>query len=220
MSASERRREGVMLLHGFGSVPGTMWPLAQRLSRSGYKTTTPFYPSWRMGLGPVAARLQAALSEFADSVDGPVHLVGHSMGGLIIRALIRRHRPANLGKVVMLGTPNGGSEIADMFAQSRLRVVLGNAAPALVTRRDAELLALLGEVDYPAGIIAGNRAMIDGPWASMLPRPHDGKVSVAATHIEGEADHITLPITHALLPYHGEAQRQAEHFLRHGHFLR
>jgi pimeloyl-ACP methyl ester carboxylesterase len=174
-----------------------------------------------MGLESVAVRLQAALADFSDSLDGPVHFVGHSMGGLIIRALIHRHRPANLGRVVMLGTPNGGSEIADMLAQSRLsRVVLGNAAPALVTRREDEFATLLGEVDYPAGVIAGNRAMVDGPWARMLPRPHDGKVSVAATHLEDETDHIVLPISHALLPYHREAQRQTQNFICYGCFSR
>lgn len=214
---------GVILLHGFASVPGTMWPLAYRLSRKGYATLVPFYPSWRLELDQIISWLQPQIAAFTEKQhDGPVHFIGHSMGGLVARALIQRARPANLGKLVMLGTPNGGSEIADRLNDNRLlsRMILGNAAPALITRRDAKRIAMLGKLDYPAGIIAGNRAMIDGPFSRQLPRPHDGKVSVAATHAEGETDHVVLPLTHSTLPFHRSAQRQTLHFLDHGCFRR
>jgi len=74
------------------------------------------------------------------------------MGGLIIRAMIERQRPQHLGRVVMLGTPNEGSEIADMLHRARLsRLCMGNATAALLTQREAELTARLGKVDYPVG---------------------------------------------------------------------
>ena len=217
------QKGGAVLLHGFGSLPGTMWPLTYRLSRLGYATLVPFYPSWRLELTGIVTRLRPQIAAFAEAQEGrPVHFIGHSMGGLIARALIERDRPASLGSLVMLGTPNGGSEIADRFNGNPLlsRMVLGGAAPALITRRDAQRVAALGHVDYPVGVIAGNRALIDGPLARCLPRPHDGKVSVAATHVEGETDHIVLPLTHFALPYHPITQRQVVHFLEHGRFRR
>lgn len=143
------------------------------------------------------------------------------MGGLVIRALLNPNRPANLGSVVMLGTPNGGSELADMLAASQIsRLVLGNAAPALVTSRTPKVIRQLGTIDYPVGVIAGDRPSIEGPFASWLPRPHDGKVSVAATHVEGEADHLVMPVTHMLLPYHQGVNRQVLRFLQDGRFAR
>lgn len=59
-----------------------------------------------------------------------------------------------------------------------------------------------------------------GPVASFLPRPHDGKVSVTATHVTGESDHLTLPVSHALLPFHTGVKRQMLNFLRNGRFSR
>lgn len=210
---------GVVLLHGFAGWPGVMWPLARSLSHEGYRTFLPFYPSWRWPLDRIVGHLAVRVERFAAQVGGPVHFVGHSMGGLVARALIRQHRPAALSRVVMLGTPNAGSEIADMLTQYRIsRFILGQAEAALITRRDRRLIEMLGSVDYPVGIIAGSRPLIHTPISSSLPRPHDGKVSVAATHVEGEIAHVVLPLSHAVLPYHPSAQAQVRAFLSSGAF--
>jgi pimeloyl-ACP methyl ester carboxylesterase len=151
--------------------------------------------------------------------DAPLHIVAHSMGGLVARALIHRQRPRRLGRVVMLGTPNGGSEIADFLDQhDLLRPILGQAAGALVTRRPAAVDSLFGPVDYPVGIIAGNRPILPIVPARLLPRPNDGKVSVASTCLPEAADHIILPLAHGMLPYHASAHHQIRHFLAHGRF--
>ena len=216
---TKSRRQGVVLLHGFGSIPGTMWPLTWTFRQAGYSTLTPFYPSWRMPLSQIVNRLRRQVAAFAANHEGGLHFVGHSMGGLVIRALLHKDRLANLGNVVMLGTPNSGSEIADYLALNPWTgLILGQARPTLITRRDAELIGQLGHADYPVGIIAGSRAMIEGPFASLLPTPHDGKVSVAATHLDGETDHIVMPVTHSLLPSHGGVRKQTLHFIENGHF--
>lgn len=219
------KRGGVVLLHGFVSPAIMMAPLGRSLSAAGYALCTPSYTyaTWRQDLTDIVARLHAMVARFAaEQGERPVHFVGHSMGGLIARALIARERPGNLGRVVMLGTPNGGSEIADQFSQNRLlsAIVLGGAASTLVTHRDADHDAVLGRLDYPTGIIAGNRAFLEGPLEHMLPRPNDGKVSVAATHVEGEADHIVLPLSHAALLRGPAARDQVLHFLENGRFSR
>lgn len=216
-------RGGVVLLHGFASLPPIMAPMADRLSRAGFRTWAPFYPSWRLGLRQIVDRLAEPLAAFEAGLGGaPLHFVGHSMGGLVARALIERRRPAVPGRLVMLGTPNGGSEIADRLndGQRLSRLVLGEAAPVLVTHHRDALLADLGRIDYPTGIIAGDRPLMPGPLAHWLPRPHDGKVSVAATHVEGEADHLVLPLGHAALPWHPTARDETLHFLLHGRFRR
>jgi len=213
--------QGAVLLHGFGALPATMWPIKKQLSNAGFETLSPFYPSWRMPLNRIITKLHTPINAFAQRLNGPLHFIGHSMGGLIIRAYIKRYRPANLGHVVMLGTPNSGSELADFLnSYQLLRPILGRAAPALITQRDTRSVRQLGIVDYPIGIIAGNRALINGPLAAILPRPHDGKVSVAATHVEEESDHMVAPVTHTMLPYNQAVRSQALHFLQYGAFSR
>ena len=50
------------------------------------------------------------------------------MGGLVIRALLNRYRPDNLGRVVQIGTPNHGSEVADFLKNDWLyRLFFGPA---------------------------------------------------------------------------------------------
>ena len=68
----------------------------------------------------------------------PVHFVGYSMGGLIIRAYLQKYRPQHLGRVVMLGTPNQGSEVADAIRHFWLyRRFYGPAGQELITDQTA-----------------------------------------------------------------------------------
>ena len=131
--------------------------------------------------------------------DGSVHFVCHSMGGLAGAGLLARYRPKHLGRVVMLGTPNSGSEIADRLKNfGAYRAFFGPAGQQLGTQRSAVDHALFPPVDYPVGIIAGNRS-IDPVAGTMLPKPHDGRVSVANTKLDGMADHVVVAASHPWL---------------------
>lgn len=201
-----------------------MQPLSYRLRRAGYKTLAPWYDSWRLSLPAIVDRLSRKVDSFASTAamsQMPLHFIGHSMGGLVSRALINRNKPATLGRVVMLGTPNHGSELADLLiGWPATRVVLGRAAPTLTTNRGAELDMVLGPIDYPVGVIAGDRPVLRNALNFVMPAPHDGKVSVAATHLTEEVDHLVLPLSHSMLAYHAMAHSQAIHFLSHGEFQR
>ena len=78
----------------------------------------PFAFDWREDIRRSAERLDGEIRAFGDG--GPVHLVAHSMGGLVSRYLVRHFEqtwgsmadPAGYrsgGRLVMLGTPNRGS---------------------------------------------------------------------------------------------------------------
>jgi hypothetical protein len=118
----------------------------------------------------------------------------------------------------MLGTPNGGSEIADRLKDLLFyRAWFGPAGQQLVTRRDPSPGAMLSPVDYPLGIIAGNRSIY--PISSApLPKPHDGRVSVASTKLDGMADHIVIRASHPWLVRDAAAIEQTIAFLRDGQF--
>jgi pimeloyl-ACP methyl ester carboxylesterase len=142
------------------------------------------------------------------------------MGGLLARVYIARYRPTRLGRVVMLGTPNSGSEIADRLKHiGAYRAWFGPAGPQLVTQRDATIAAMFPPVDYPVGIIAGNRS-VDPIMSAFLPKPHDGRVSVENTRLDGMADHIIVGTSHPWLIRNGRAIEQTITFVRDGSFRR
>lgn len=152
--------------------------------------------------------------------DRHCHFVAHSMGGLVLRSLLTRHRPVNLGRVVMLGTPQGGSEIAELLHRLYLHCVfLDRSAPLLRPNRPDHLAASLGEPSYLLDLIADDRSSI--PWLSdrIFKAPNDGKVSVSATHLHGSTDHMTLPVTHTAMLFDPNIAGQVVHFLRFGRFV-
>ncbi len=209
----------VLLLHGFAGFSVMNRPLGRMLRRAGFRPFEVGYDSWGKSLEQICERLLPRVAQLDQESAAPLHIVAHSMGGLVARALIHRQRPKNLGRVVMLGTPNGGSEIADFLDRyDLLRPILGQAAGALVTRRPSAVDSLFGPIDYPVGIIAGNRPILPIAAARFVPWPSDGKVSVASTRLPEAVDHIVLPLAHGMLPYHASAHRQIRHFLAYGRF--
>lgn len=211
---------GVVLLHGISRTAHSMRPVERAVRAAGHAALNLDYPSRRRSIGGNAQGIRPAVAAFAGALDGPVHFVTHSMGGLVARALLTGWRPERLGRVVMLAPPNGGSEIADLFGANPLyRRWFGPAGAELGTRRKADLAALLGRVDYELGVIAGDRSLY--PLSSLLlPRPNDGRVSVAATRVDGAADHLILPVSHPLIVRDARAIGQALAFLRDGRFER
>jgi pimeloyl-ACP methyl ester carboxylesterase len=190
------------------------------IEAAGFTTLNVGYASRRKTLETLADDIHPAIQRFADATDGSIHFVGHSMGGLLARVYLTKYRPKRLGRVVMLGTPNGGSEIADRLKEfSPYRAWFGPAGQQLGTIRDAAFNAILPPVDYPVGIIAGNRSVY--PLTSMLlPKPHDGRVSVENTKLDGMADHIVMGASHPWLPRNAAAIGQTIAFLRDGRFDR
>ena len=217
----DRKDDLVVLLHGLGRTSGSMRLLARRVEKAGYRTACIRYPGTRQPLDVLAADLEPRVHILNEAVEGRVHFVTHSMGGLVVRALLARYRPAHLGRVVMLAPPHGGSEWADVLQHLRLASrLLGPNSRHLVTQKCDAAGGTFGTVDYPLGIVAGDRPVdrVIAPW--LMPRPHDGKVSVASTRLEGMADHIVLPVGHPFMPFHPLVARQAIAFLEDGAFAR
>ena len=210
--------DGVVLLHGISRTSRSLRRMQAAIRAAGLATLNIGYASRRNTLERLAEDIHPAIERFVDSTEGSIHFVGHSMGGLLARVYLGRHRPKRLGRVVMLGTPNGGSEIADRLKDFLpYRVWFGPAGQQLGTVRDAAFDATLPPVDYPVGIIAGNRSVY--PISSVfLPKPHDGRVSVANTRLEGMADHIVIDASHPWLPRNAVAIEQTIAFLRDGRF--
>ncbi len=91
----------------------------------------------------------------------------------------------------------------------------------LSLRRPERVESLMGHVDYPVGIIAGDRPYgVPVLSRRIMPGPHDGAVSVASTHLTGETDHIVLPVSHSGMIWNDGVKAQVLQFLQHGSFER
>jgi len=210
--------EGVLLLHALARRPASLAPLAQRLRAAGFETLIPAYPSRRQTIFDCAHGLAAEVSAFAARVER-VHFVGHSMGGLVARACVALARPANFSRMVTLGTPHGGSELAAFLVRGPLfRAFYGPAFEELTVAASPALNARLGPVDFPLGCIAGRRALNLLAQRFILPRPNDGAVSVAAAQAPGMADHRVVDCDHTFLPSHPPTMALVSAFLTRGRF--
>jgi pimeloyl-ACP methyl ester carboxylesterase len=208
----------VVLLHGISRTSRSFHKVQKAIEAAGFATLNLGYDSRHKPLQSLAEDIHPAIQRFVQDIEGSLHFVGHSMGGLLVRVYLARYRPPCLGRVVMLGTPNGGSEIADRLKNFTVyRAYFGPAGQQLMTERDPATEAILAPADYPVGIIAGNRS-IDPLSSALLPRPNDGRVSVENTKLDGMADHVVVPASHPWLVRNGMAIDQTIAFLRHGRF--
>ncbi|MEH2518599.1 triacylglycerol esterase/lipase EstA (alpha/beta hydrolase family) [Bradyrhizobium sp. AZCC 1610] len=217
-ASANATQDGVVLLHGISRTARSFRRMQAALEDCGFATLNLDYASRRKALEALAEDIHPSIQRFADGIDGSVHFVCHSMGGLLARVYTARYRPTRLGRVVMLGTPNSGSEIADRLRHFRpYRAFFGPAGQQLGTQRNEAVNALFPPVDYPVGIIAGNRSIYP-ITSALLPKPYDGRVSVANTKLDGMADHVVIAASHPWLVRNSVAIAQTIAFVRDGRF--
>lgn len=212
MGAPATGAEVVVLVHGLWVSGWSMAVMRRRLARRGFAAYVFSYPSVRHDLLENAE----ALHRYIVGLGAPrVHLVGHSLGGLIIRALLHRHPEAPIARVVTLGSPHRGNYPAAVLARWHWgRRLTGRSVEQLLAGL-AEHWQLHGRA---LGTIAGDQAFGLGRLFPGLPRPSDGAVALAEARLPSAADHVTLHVSHTAMLFSTVVVDQVTHFLIHGHF--
>ena len=200
-------RPAVVLVHGILRGRSSMALLARDFRRSGFKTLNWGYPSTKARIGGHARALAAAVEEFLEP-GRELILVGHSMGGLVARALLGIRPDLPLRKLIQVGTPNKGARKAALFRDFFLyRLTLGTlAGRELVPGPEGAAAGLPVPPPEKAHVVAGARGDGRG-WSPLLPGDDDGTVELSSTALPG-VPRETLPVLHAFLPWHREVRRR------------
>ncbi len=212
--------ECVVLIHGLARSKRSMQRMHARLASLGYSVANVDYPSRHHAIETLAPdAVNRGLAECRSHDATTIHFVTHSLGGILVRHEFARTKPPELGRVVMLGPPNQGSEVVDALRNvPGFLAFNGPAGQQLGTDADSTPLAL-GPADFPVGIIAGTRS-INPILSQWLPNPDDGKVSVARARLEGMSDFLAMPVAHPFLMSNRQIIEQVVHFLADGEFSR
>jgi pimeloyl-ACP methyl ester carboxylesterase len=201
----------VVLVHGLwmtGFVD--MAYLRRFLGRCGFRVHIFRYRTVQRSLAENAARLNDFLARLPEA---RVHLVGHSMGGLVIRRLFLDFPDQRPGRIVTLGTPHHASRAATAFGRRAPgRWMLGKGMQTLTQ----PLPPWPGGRDL--GVLIGNVPYGLGRLTRSLPLPNDGTVALDEATLAGATDTVVLPVTHISMLFSRAVAEQTCQFLREGRF--
>jgi len=199
----------VVLVHGLWMGASAMALLGRRLAGHGFRCVRFSYPTVERGITNNAV----ALAELLSRIDAAsIHLVGHSLGGLVILAMLAQHQRPRGGRVLLLGTPVAGSHAARRLARWGLgRWMLG------CSRQGGMLeTGLRDPRTKPVAMIAGRMGWGMGRLLGGLAQPSDGTVAVAETRGPMVEAHATCAVSHTGLLLSARVAQATARYLREG----
>jgi pimeloyl-ACP methyl ester carboxylesterase len=211
--------KNIICLHGIWMPGAELIYLKHRLQTQHEFNCEMFtYPSVHGTLDENAQRLADFVLEqnFAE-----VHLIGHSLGGVLALRMLAMHPEIPVARVVCLGSPLCGSRAATVLRANDLgKVILGKTISEGVVKESASEWAAEVTKQHDVGVIAGTISLGIGRIVTNFEGENDGTVAVEETRLPGAKDHIRLPVTHTGLVMSKDVVDQAASFLRRGEFLR
>jgi len=216
---NEQARESVILLHGLARTSESMLSMEEALKKVGFTVHNIDYSTRHGTIEDLSERIVGAAIELSRQEGADkIHFVTHSMGGILVRHYFAQKTIPELGRVVMLGPPNQGSEVVDYLGSYLLFQWINGVAGTQLGTDSNSVPQQLGPPSFSVGVIAGSRSI---NWINslMIPDGDDGKVSLESTKLEGMQDFIVLPVTHPFIMKDEESIKQTIHFLKTGSFI-
>ncbi|MGI9225185.1 MAG: esterase/lipase family protein [Woeseiaceae bacterium] len=209
----------VVCVHGFWSHGTGMYLIKRRLEKEfGFRA---LLFSYRSVHGTLDANADA-LADFIEQQDvAGVHIVGHSLGGVLTLRMLANKGYVGPGRVVCLGSPLTGSRAADILgALEWAEKIIGRSLPAGVIHEAANEWASHVCEQRDIGIIAGNVPLGFGRLVANFDEDNDGTIAVSETRLDGATDHLVLPVSHKGMLVSSAVGDQTGSFLKRGEFLR
>lgn len=211
------KKDIVVLLHGLGRGKSIMEPLQTRLKAAGFSVNNIGYTTINRTPAEIMLEVSAQIKAIRIDSNQTIHFAGHSLGGLVIRAFLDSNRIQNLGRVVLIGSPSGGTPFVDHFRDAWWLKLVGPVATSLGTDTSSFPRSLHPPY-YPLGVIAGISTTFNNE--DFIPGEDDGIVPVESTKTEGMADFILLKVSHSAMPRNEMVAQQVIEFLKNGKFLK
>jgi len=220
----EMEGAAVVVLHGLFRTRHSMEPLCRYLREQGELVVLNVgYPTTRASVADHAERLSRILSRL-EKID-EVSFVCHSMGNIVLRHYLADRRRAGadappgpeIRRIVMLGPPNHGAELARKLVPLDFSGQILAAAPRELGAGWKALEPKLATPECEFGILAGGSKHGQGR-NPLIPGDDDLVVSVESTRLSGARDFRQLPLWHTTMMKDQQVQRYVLQFLKHGYF--
>jgi len=200
----------IVLVHGLWNRGWMMAAMAKRLRARGHQVSVFSYPTRADNLDGHADGLHGFVREKEAE---ELHLVGHSMGGLVILNMLSRYADVPPGRVVLMGTPVKGSKVVKRLARlPGQKFIFGKARDNLLQGFQ------VAPAGRETGMIRGTRSFGLGQMAGKQTEPNDGSISISETALEGLKDTVELEVAHSEMLISAEVVQQVEQFLVRGEF--
>jgi len=209
------QNEIIVLVHGFFRTRRDMAFLARYLQKNGYPAFRPTLPTIFSSLDQCTAEFEKKLQRLPGNWDR-IHFVGHSMGGLIIRQFLARNLVGGLGRCVLIGTPNNGTDLAGLVEKyCRFSLKIFKPIQSFVP---GKLIIAPPRNNPPPeiGVIAGNRNNI--LLGRFFNKDSDGRVPIDSVPFDGQQEFVTVPCNHLQIHHREKVAALVLKFIRTGCF--
>jgi len=207
--------KAVILVHGLLGNYTFFDKMADDLQKADYFAIPFSYPSGQVKIADASLYLQQVM----DSLEGveEIDIVCHSLGGLVVRDCLAAHPDKRVKRIVMLGVPNKGDNLADIGQGNFIWERIGGPAGQELITGPEGVIASLPVPACEFAVIAGGKGDNKG-YNPIIPGDDDGTVAVESTELEGSADFAVVRALHHQLPGNEDVRQMTLSFLQTGKF--